>query len=426
VNAGRHPVHAALACAFIALAIYGSWYPFEYRPRPAGEAAWIFVNGIGLDERISLTDAASNLLLFLPIGLFAAAWLQRPRPRDAVAIVAGGALLSTVVEFGQAFTLWRTPSLLDVAAETAGTAAGVAIWYPLADELNRATRHAAERWRAATTGERALWIYLAVFAFAWLLPFDFTLRPDEIGDKYSHKRLLWPMTPSPDAATRLELLGAVIAAIPLGAAGMICGNTPGVRRSFPAACAAVVFGLVALTMLQVTVFSRTTDLTVFCVALAGVIAGALLARPARSGRGRSQSSTVQSALIITLWLIATSSHEWSPFHFILEVGRAWREVAEWANAPFRAIGLADLLPSMVLAAIAGAAVRQRLTTSYVRLQSLTAIALAGTALVWIEGLRLLLPGRAPTLLAAVMQAAAFVTPLALAMLRRSQLQPRTS
>jgi VanZ family protein len=426
VNPRRHPVYAALAGAFIALAIYGSWYPFEYRPRPFREAAWIFANGIGLDERISLTDAASNLLLFLPIGLFAAAWLQRSRPRDAVAIVAGSALLSGVVEFGQAFTLWRTPSLLDVAAETMGAAAGVAIWYPLADELNRATRHAIERWRAATAGERALWVYTAAFAFAWLLPFDFTLRPDEIGDKYAHKRLLLPLTPSPDAATRIELLAATLAALPLGAAGLLCGNAPGVRRSFPAACTATTLGLIALTVAQVTVFSRTTDLTVSCVALAGVIAGALLARRGRSRRGRLQSSTLQSALIIATWLTATAAIEWAPFRFDLDVGRARREVAEWAQAPFRPIGLADLSRGLALAAIAGAALQSRLAASYVRLQSLTVIVVAVTALVSIEGLRLLLPGRAPTLVAPLMQTAAFVAPLALALLRRPDLQPRPS
>jgi hypothetical protein len=67
-----------------------------------------------------------------------------------------------------------------------------------------------------------------------------------------------------------------------------------------------------------------------------------------------------------------------------------------------------------------------LTTPYVRLHLVSATAAAATTLVWIEGLRVLLPGRAPTLLAVTIETAAFITPLALAMLRRPQLQPRPS
>lgn len=415
-----------MAGAFIALAVYGSWFPFEYRARPMAEAAELLLDHTGFDHKLSLTDTASNLLLFLPIGLFAAAFLQRPRPREAVVIISGGALLSALVEYGQAFTLWRTPSLLDVAAETAGTAAGVAIWYPLAGEINRATGHTLGRWRAATLGERALWVYTAAFALAWLMPFDFTLRPDEIGDKYNHQRLLWPLAASPDAATRFELIATAIAAIPLGAAGMLCGNAPGLRRSLPVACSATAIALVGLTALQVTVFSRTTDLTVMCVAFGGTIAGALLTRPRHRRPSRPQAASLRSALIVTAWLMATATIEWWPFHFDLDVGRARREVAEWADAPFRSMALADVLPSVALAALAGAALQHRLTTSYLRLQLLTTIGLSGAVLVWIESLRLLLPGRAPTLLAVVAETAAFVTPLFVTVLRRPLLRPRPS
>jgi glycopeptide antibiotics resistance protein len=295
--------------------------------------------------------------------------------------------------------------------------AGVALWYALAAELNRATRNAIDGWRAATLAERCLWIYCGAFALAWLLPFDFTLRPDEIGDKYSHKRLLLPLAPSPDAATPLHLLTATVAAIPLGVAAILCGNGPRVRRSFPTAFAIAIIGLFGLTFLQVTVFSRTTDLTVMVVAFGGAIAGAGLALPRRSRRRRLQAETVHAAMIIAIWLIATAAIEWWPYLFDLDVGRARREVASWADAPFRAVPFAELMPCIALAAAAGAAIQPRLPTDYVRLQLLATMSLAAVALLWIEGIQLLLPGAAPTLLAVALETAAFASPMALAMLR---------
>jgi glycopeptide antibiotics resistance protein len=411
-------VYLGLASAFIALAIWGSWFPFEFQPRSIAAAVRIFRDSADPRQPASLSDAVSNLLLFLPIGLLAAGAIPRPGYLAAAGIVAAGAGLSMILEFGQAFTRWRTPSVLDVGAESAGIAAGVAMWFALADELSRATRQAGAAWRAAGTAERWLCGYVAAFACAWLLPFDFTLRPDEIGDKYSHQRLLWPMTPSPDAATSIQLLVTAITAIPLGAAGLLCGNAPGERRTFPAACTLTLCVLTVLTVLQMTVFSRTTDLTVLVAAIPGVMAGAALALPARSHRRGVTRHTLQAAILLAGWLMATATIVWWPLEFDFDAARARREVASWAAAPFRITPIASMVPRLALATAAGAAIQPRVRTDYPRLLLLTAMAVSGVALLTIEGIRLLLPGATPTLLSVALEIAAFAIPFAFAVIRR--------
>ena len=127
-QAGR--LYLSAATASVAFAVWGSLFPFDYRPASLGEAIDLFwiSGGPGLAQ-FSLSDAFSNFLLFVPIGLFGAACIGRgTRWPAAVLMVAGGVLLSMSVEFGQAFIAWRTPSTLDVVAETAGTTAGVIGW----------------------------------------------------------------------------------------------------------------------------------------------------------------------------------------------------------------------------------------------------------------------------------------------------------
>lgn len=275
VQAAR--IYLCAVTAFVAFAIWGSLFPFNYRPLTVDEALDLFwvIGGPGRAE-FSLSDAISNFLLFVPIGLFAAAGVERwwtPR-RPAALVIAGGTLLSVALEFMQAFVLWRTPSTLDVLAEVAGTLAGLAAWRLAAADLDAATLSALDAWRRASAGDRLLLAYCGAFAVAWLVPFDVTLRPNEIADKYLHKRLLLPFAPSPDAATVTQLRLMTAAAVPLGWAAAVCGCSPRSRRSPIRAFLITTLALLALALAQVPVFSRNTDLTLLLAALPGVAVGA--------------------------------------------------------------------------------------------------------------------------------------------------------
>ena len=277
LSATRERLYTVVALAFVVHATWGSWFPFVFRPLPLSVAVeWLWWSAT--PAQLSLTDALSNLLLFVPIGVFAASVIGRSgRLRDNALVIALGAALSIVLELVQLLVPWRIPSVLDIAFETAGMVVGVIARRVFASELDALTSNVITAWRRAAIGERALWVYVGAFAIAWLLPFDFTIRPAEIADKYEHKRLLWPWVPSPDAATTSERWLTAAAAVPLGWAIMRWTSGAGWRLPVAAAIAHAAALLAALTLLQVTVFSRTTDTTLTLMAIGGAAAGALTA-----------------------------------------------------------------------------------------------------------------------------------------------------
>jgi VanZ family protein len=279
--AAREVAFTGAAAAFVGFAVWGSLFPFEFHAVPAAEALRLFwAPWLRGAATWSISDLVSNVLLFIPIGVFATASLDgrtissRRTLIAPVVVVAGALALSTAVEFSQAFIPDRTPSAVDVLAETLGAAIGAAAWRLRGAKFDDRIGNAIAAVAGASVPCRVLLTYCAVFAIAWLLPLDFTLRPGEIADKYEHKRLLLPFVPSPDAASRLELGAAFAAGLPLGVAAVVCGAAPGRRRELASALRLAIPALVALEVLQATVFSRTTDTTSLLAVIAATVAGA--------------------------------------------------------------------------------------------------------------------------------------------------------
>ena len=279
----RELAFASAAAAFVAFAIWGSLFPFEFVRTPAAYAWQLFwapwVRG---PATWSMSDLVSNVMLFVPIGACLTAALDArgnaPRRATALGVVAFAVALSGAVELGQAFVPYRTPSAVDVLAESAGAALGALAWRLRGAAADAKLSAAIEAVAQASAPCRVLLVYCLLFAVAWLLPLDFTLRPGEIADKYFHKRLLLPFAASPDAASGVELGAAFLAAIPLGVAAVVCGCAPGRRRDLRSALVAALPALCVLEAAQVTVFSRTTDTTSFLALVAATVAGASSAR----------------------------------------------------------------------------------------------------------------------------------------------------
>jgi len=283
--AAREVAFTGAAAAFVAFAVWGSLFPFEFHVVSAAEAMRMFwLPWLRGPATWSISDLVSNVLLFIPIGVFLTAAADGGLGADArratvPALVVGGAfVLSAAVEVAQAFVPYRTPSAVDVMAETLGAAIGAAAWRLRGLRVDRAMTTATDAVTRASLPCRLLLAYCALFAVAWLLPLDFTLRPGEIADKYQHKRLLLPFVPSPDAASRLELGLAFAAGLPLGAASVTCGSAPGRRRAVLSGLRLAIPALIALEALQVTVFSRTTDTTSLLAVIVATVAGASSAR----------------------------------------------------------------------------------------------------------------------------------------------------
>jgi glycopeptide antibiotics resistance protein len=282
-------VYAAAAALFAAFAVWGSLFPFDFHAVPWRDAVATFWSTWQVPvARWSISDFVSNVLLFVPIGLFAAAVVVgapfqgalgglKARPYIAVVVVCGALVLSTVIELAQAFVPWRTPSVVDVAAETVGAICGVVLWAVIHRPLDATADAAVALVRRSPVVERLLILYCVLFAVAWLVPADFTLRPNEIADKYFHKRLLLPFTPSPDAATARDLTMVGAAALPIGVTATLCGCGGPTRRSLVTAALIAATFLVGLEAAQIFVFSRTTDGTALLVAGAAAAAAATLA-----------------------------------------------------------------------------------------------------------------------------------------------------
>ena len=288
-------VYAATAAAFIVFAVWGSLFPFDFHAVSWGDAVASFWSPLTVPvSRWSISDFVSNVLLFVPIGVFGTASLatrsiagapvQRAqrglKPRTyaySVAVLVMSLALSVALELAQAFVPWRTPSMVDVGAEVIGAASGIVVWTLVHQPLDALVAAAVSLVRRSSFVERLLLAYCALFAVAWLAPADFTLRPNEIADKYLHKRLLLPFTPSPDAATARDLTMIGAAALPIGVTATLCGCGGAARRSSVTAALIATTFLVGLEAAQIFVFSRTTDGTAFAVAGAAAVAAAMLA-----------------------------------------------------------------------------------------------------------------------------------------------------
>ena len=407
-------VYGAGAAVFVAYAVWGSLFPFDFHRVPPADLARAWTASTLPGATWSLTDLLSNVLLFLPIGLCAAAFVETGWPeRDSKAGVLAAAFgcavgLSVAIELGQAFVSARTPSIVDVFAEAGGTAAGFLIWRIVREELDALLRLIARSVIRATPAERMLLAYCCAFAIAWVLPGDVTLRPGEIGDKFEHKRLLLPFMSSPDAVTPAGLVFTVIAAIPLGAAAVLCGCGRQARRSAAAAWTIVAALLAALELAQATVFSRTTDGTAFVAALVGAGCGAVAAAAAKRQRVVVIGApTLFAVMSIAAWFAVTVVLSWWPFDVVLDPHRAAVQTVLWSRAPFRApMSAFDVAPGAVMAAAAGFALGPRLSSRFTRLHALLILGLAGCVFLVLESARVLLDGKQPTLVTVAIQSAA--------------------
>jgi glycopeptide antibiotics resistance protein len=411
-------MYASGAAAFVAYAVWGSLFPFDFHRVPISDLNR-FWNAWATAASWSLTDVVSNVLLFVPIGLCLAAvsertWGARGAGKGAIAaVLCTGAALSVAIELAQTFVSWRTPSIVDVAAESAGMAGGVALWRYIDVELDALGRGIAITTSRATRTERVLLMYCAVFALAWWLPADFTLRPGEIGDKFEHKRLLLPFAGSPDAATSAALVTTAMAALPLGVAAVLSGCGPSTRRSIASGATIAGLFLVVLELGQIPVFSRTTDGTSLVAAMAGAALGAIAARSANRPHVLDfRAPTARVWMTIVLWFAVMTVVEWWPFHIVLDPERARAQTMLWSRAPFRfPAHLLDVAPGVVMATAAGVLLRARRSARFVRLQTLLIVGFAGAMFLTFEAGRVLLADGRPSLLSVLIEVAALAAGL---------------
>jgi glycopeptide antibiotics resistance protein len=354
-EAGRlwyFPVAAVLATL---LAIYGSLVPLEFRSITFTEAVERFRNIRYLELGIqSRSDLVANVLLFVPLGfLWSACWVRSGR-RCARELVKGAVivmallLLACSIEFTQLWFPRRTVSLNDILAESTGGLIGVSLWLVsggwLLAWLRRVSGTHSDRWM---TMLRCYAIGLAIYS---LLPFDATIRPSEIYEKYKLGRIvLVPFTSLHSSILQnVYDLGLDIALlIPIG---LLCVlRSPRQTRPLPMGFLLGMGYVFGLEIAQLFLFSRYSDVTDLVTGALGISIGiGIGARSIRRWNGQKEKGSAAPLNLdgrdIRKWWLAAGGYVlvlavvfWAPFDFHLEPEFVKPRVKDFLRVPFQVL-----------------------------------------------------------------------------------------
>jgi glycopeptide antibiotics resistance protein len=242
-------------------------------------AGFVRASAVQLETVHDLRDIATNVLLFLPLGVLVAlrrGALQRG-PWSAWLVL--GSVVSVTLEIAQAFTD-RSPDPIDVLTNSGGYLLGYALVFLVIRRfglrpqvlLGLSAVHHDEKVR---TVAGVLFLYVCVYAVLQLVPFDITVSLGRIHAKLlatgdAPRMILDPLFHLRQGGDSvLKLIYAALGVIPAAALKAHLDALRG-RRSF---IVTIWFGTVlgaALELMQIFVASRTVD--VACVLLAPVAA----------------------------------------------------------------------------------------------------------------------------------------------------------
>lgn len=404
---------AVLAALTAAFAAYISLVPFNFTRPPDATLIEAFQRSLEA-ERVSRANFAGNVVLFGPLGFFAAgavlgaARLRGRRLLRAMALVALSVTLSVAIEFLQVLVPGRTPALSDVTAQTAGMVAGMGAWLLVSRDILRW----AER-RRSDRGHDALRLGLMVFAagraIALLLPLDVTLDLGLLAEKYRNGLVvLNPMwSPSNSWNDLPTLLADVALSVPIGVLACLAGMSPGRRRR---AGLALLLGWAFVGFLeaaQVFVVSRTADVVDWCANAAGVAVGVWLTtrfHPAGLGQAPAASRWTPIAGFAGSLALYVLYH-WSPFDFTLSGDLVRQRIPMLFGVPFysyyqtpeiKAVG--ELLVKIALGVPVGLFLSwwiSRSPAEYRRLVVVTATMMIVSFFAVVEGGQILLVSRYP-------------------------------
>lgn len=401
----------ALAGAFVAFAAYGSFVPLRLSWVPFEQAVAQFraTPFIPLGDA-SKSDFLTNVLLFIPIGFFVLGTIA-DRSRTAALIwwpsVVGFCLaFSVAIEFGQIYFSGRTPSWNDVFAETLGGTLGGAAWIAFGsyvlDWLGE-TRHlssAADRVFRLLAAYGALWLVLG------LLPFDYTVRPQELAEKFRSGRIL--LQPFNGRDTLADTMGTFLMAVPIGVLGYLLGKRRQWSRPVLTGIAVGGIATVVVEFAQLLAMSRTADVTDVLLNGTGSAIGALAA-----SRADGTTSAALGGPGVRLWPLAALAgwcvllvlRHWSPFDFVADGEFIRSRVPIMFRVPFHSyywgmpiFAFAEAASKFLLGMPVGALMQWMWLPSSPRMRTLQAAGIVLAAFGLFAGVelgQLLLPSRVP-------------------------------
>jgi VanZ family protein len=396
-----------LAAVFMAFAAYGSFVPFDLKRVPLDEAIGRFAATpfVPLGQA-SRSDLVTNVLLFVPIGFFLLGTLAGNSRRLGLLawplVILTGFVFATGVEFGQIFVSGRTPSWNDVMAETTGAAAGGAVWLVAGPYAAAWFREAAAAATPADRFYRILTVYTALWLVLGLLPFDYTVRPQELAEKFRAGRIV--LQPFAGGTSVADVINTFVMAVPIGAFGYLGARTVGqpVLAGFGVVAAAT--GLTEFA--QLLAVSRTASVTDALVNLIGGAVGVwLAARTNRAGTARRRRVRVWPIAALLGWSVLLAARHWSPFDFTVSRDFIGNRLDLMLRVPFHSyywgmplFAFAEASTKFLLGVPVGALLQQIYSpqSGRGRATQTALVLIAGTAIFGaLEVGQLLLPSRIP-------------------------------
>lgn len=273
---GVRRTYLAMLVVYLAFVIYGSVVPLEFRRVPVSgiwsEFSW---GSPPTEQRISRSDFATNVLLFVPVTFLAMGVVTRRNARwvsrtVTVAVVCSAWGLSLIVESAQVFIPPRVASVSDIVAQWIGAGLGLLAWYAMGD---RVTRWARGLWTDPAQHRLAvkiLWVYALGFVFHQLLPLDLSLRPCDLYSKLTADRVNF----CPFADVRYSSLYTIVMKTTMMMpVGLLLTLLTSRRRAVVWVVAVQGLGFAAaVEMLQVFTFSRYASSTDVVFGTLGAIA----------------------------------------------------------------------------------------------------------------------------------------------------------
>lgn len=311
---------------YLVFVVYGSLVPLQFRSMPVEQALQHFSNipyltlGIG-----SRADWVANILLYLPLGFLAGARHVNRHQSRFVILLRSIALLTAIlglaigIEFAQQFFQPRTVSLNDLLAEGLGAAVGLAIWIMVGHRLIQLIRDLDHNSRGAI--KAVLTLYLIVYLFMSLLPFDFLLSFQELAWKVNsgNAHLLFSCTTAFECTT--SALFDMAACIPIGLLlGALSAGTSTASRLKTALISGVLLGLL-VEALQFIIASGVSQGISILLRIVGIAIGIGLQSVIASSR---LSSILQRRAAVKWWFIGAI-----PPYLIISAWMSWHDKGPW-------------------------------------------------------------------------------------------------
>ena len=177
--------------------IYGSLVPLDCKPFPFDEALNNFQNirylTLGIESR---ADWIANILLYIPLAFLGLANFRNSLQKGIIAkalivlLMLAFCLATAIgIEFTQQFFPPRTVSLNDLIAETLGSVLGIVLWLSVGDKMFAYTRQVMQGdWLSLKS---AIILFLPVYVFLSLFPFDFVTSSVELNNKLASGHDSW-------------------------------------------------------------------------------------------------------------------------------------------------------------------------------------------------------------------------------------------